>query len=91
VDLHHKYNNWEEFKMSGFAAQVDARIYPPKEKHAKIFDTFNSLKAGEKMELVNDHDPKPLYYQMTVEYKDQFEWEYLEEGPEVWRVSIEKK
>jgi uncharacterized protein (DUF2249 family) len=28
---------------------------------------------------------------MLVEYENQFEWEYLEQGPEVWRVSIGKK
>lgn len=54
------------------------------------FTTFQGLKSGEKMELINDHDPKPLYYQMSAEMAGQFEWEYLEEGPEVWRVSIKK-
>jgi uncharacterized protein (DUF2249 family) len=74
-----------------FAAQVDARMYAPKDKHPKIFGTFESLKKGEKMELINDHDPKPLYYQMAAEHAGEFEWEYLEQGPEVWRVAIEKK
>ncbi len=77
--------------MSEFAAQVDARKYPPREKHDVIFKTFEGLKTGEKMELINDHDPKPLHYQMMAEYTDQFGWEYLEQGPEVWRVAIEKK
>ncbi|NLK98470.1 MAG: DUF2249 domain-containing protein [Epulopiscium sp.] len=77
--------------MPEFAAQVDARIYPPRDKHAVIFETFHNLKSGEKMELLNDHDPRPLHYQMLVEYENQFEWEYLEQGPEVWRVSIGKK
>jgi uncharacterized protein (DUF2249 family) len=43
------------------------------------------------MELINDHDPKPLHYQLMAEYENKFEWEYLEQGPEVWRVSIGKK
>lgn len=77
--------------MSQFAAKVDARIYPPRDKHNVIFETFSKLNKGEKMELVNDHDPRPLQYQMLAEYPDQFEWEYLEEGPEVWRVAIGKK
>lgn len=76
--------------MSEFAAKVDARLYEPKDKHPKIFETFDALKKGEKMELINDHDPKPLYYQMEAERSGQFEWEYLEEGPEIWRVSIKK-
>lgn len=77
--------------MSDFAATVDARKYAPKDKHPTILNTFVSLKPKEKMELINDHDPRPLYYQFNVEMPDQFEWEYLEEGPEVWRVSIGKK
>ncbi|NLX62234.1 MAG: DUF2249 domain-containing protein [Tissierellia bacterium] len=76
--------------MSEFAARIDVRLYEPKDKHPKIFETFKSLKKGEKMELINDHDPKPLYYQMSAEMTGQFQWEYLEEGPEVWRVSIKK-
>lgn len=77
--------------MSDFTAQVDARKYAPKDKHDVIFKTFTGLKSGEKMELVNDHDPKPLYYQMQAELSGQFQWEYLEQGPEVWRVAIGKQ
>jgi uncharacterized protein (DUF2249 family) len=71
--------------------QVDARMYLPKDKHRVILETYNSLKSGEAMELLNDHDPKPLYYQFKAEYNDQFSWEYKDEGPEVWRVIITKK
>lgn len=77
--------------MSNFKSTVDARMYQPRDKHPVILNTFHDLNPGEKMELINDHDPRPLHYQFIMELKDQFEWEYLEEGPEVWRVSIEKK
>lgn len=77
--------------MSKFAAQVDARQYPPKDKHPVIFQTFDQLEDGKKMELINDHDPRPLQYQFMIERPDEFEWEYLEQGPEVWRVAIGKK
>jgi uncharacterized protein (DUF2249 family) len=40
--------------------------------------------------LVNDHDPKPLYYQLEAEYPRQFSWTYVESGPQVWRVEIGK-
>ncbi|MDF2699796.1 MAG: hemerythrin [Haloplasmataceae bacterium] len=77
--------------MSQFVQQVDARTYQPRDKHNVIFSTFKSLNIGEKMELINDHDPKPLQYQFIAEYANHFEWEYLEQGPEIWRVSIGKK
>lgn len=77
--------------MSQYKAQVDARIYPPRDKHKVILQTFEGLLAGETMELINDHDPKPLHYQFQAELTNQFSWKYLETGPEVWRVAIGKK
>lgn len=77
--------------MKDFAAQVDARLYEPKDKHITIFNTFEALQSGECMELINDHDPRPLHYQFIIERPDTFEWEYLEEGPDVWRVAITKR
>lgn len=69
---------------------VDVRTVPPFQKHPLIFGTFHKLAAGESFELVNDHDPKPLYYQFKFENDGQFEWDYLEQGPAVWRVRIGK-
>ena len=56
--------------------------------HELIFEHYNKLAPGEGHVLVNDHDPKPLYYQFEAEHKGDFTWEYLESGPEVWRVDI---
>ena len=63
----------------------------PRERHPKIFDTFDSLQPGDKMILINDHDPKPLKYQLEAERTGQLEWEYILTGPEVWKVEILKK
>ena len=67
---------------------VDVRTEIPRIRHQLIFDTFASLDAGTGFVLVNDHDPKPLYYQLAAENAGEFSWDYLEEGPEVWRVRI---
>lgn len=69
---------------------VDVRTIPPRERHPLIFATFDNLAAGESLVLVNDHEPRPLYYQFAIERADQFTWEYLENGPEVWRAVIGK-
>ncbi len=69
---------------------VDVRQTPPAQRHPMIFGAFEALASGQSFELVNDHDPKPLYYQFQAENTGQFEWEYLEKGPEVWRVRIKK-
>ena len=70
---------------------VDVRAEIPRTRHALIFETFADLPAGTAFVLVNDHDPKPLHYQLAAENTGQFTWEYLEEGPEVWRVRIGKQ
>ena len=69
-------------------ALVDVRGIAPRERHPLIFSTFRNLAAGDVMELVNDHDPKPLYYQFQVEMPGKFSWDYLETGPQAWRVRI---
>jgi uncharacterized protein (DUF2249 family) len=70
---------------------VDVRQIIPRDRHPLIFQIFDLLAAGEGFELVNDHDPKPLYYQFLHERPNQFTWEYLKEGPQVWRVVIRRE
>ncbi|HRN91921.1 MAG TPA: iron-sulfur cluster repair di-iron protein [Ferruginibacter sp.] len=62
----------------------------PKLKHPTIFKHFDALDHGEGFIINNDHDPKPLYYQLLGERGNTFSWKYLEEGPETWRVQISK-
>jgi len=69
---------------------VDVRNIVPRERHPMIFDAFHRLAPGEALLLVNDHDPKPLYYQFQAELGPIFTWDYLETGPEVWKVRIAK-
>lgn len=67
---------------------LDIRSIPPVKRHPLIFERFEGLAPGESFVLVNDHDPKPLYYQFEAERTGTFTWEYLEQGPEAWRVRI---
>ena len=69
---------------------LDVRALPPARRHSLIFETYHGLGKGESFVLVNDHDPKPLYYQFAAEHEGQFTWAYEEQGPEVWRVRIGK-
>ncbi|OCA90876.1 hypothetical protein A8F94_03120 [Bacillus sp. FJAT-27225] len=77
--------------MQTYAAVVNVPDFPPREKHPTIFNTFDRLNHGEKMQIINDHDPRLLLYQFMMERPEQFEWQYLEEGPETWKVSILRK
>lgn len=70
---------------------LDVTQIEPILKHSTIFNKIDNLKQGESLVIHNDHDPKPLHYQLMGERGDAFAWEYLENGPEWWKVKITKK
>jgi regulator of cell morphogenesis and NO signaling len=70
---------------------LNVTLLEPRQKHPTIFARFDALKEGESVTIHNDHDPKPLYYQLLGERGNTFTWEYLEQGPEWWKVRISKK
>lgn len=86
----HEEAEGDTASASGEASALDVRDIPPARRHPMIFGRFNALAVGESFVLINDHDPKPLYYQLVAEYAGQLVWEYLEQGPEVWRVRVGK-
>ena len=49
------------------ATELDLRDVPPAERHPLIHEHFADLDSGEALTLVNDHDPKPLFYEMQAE------------------------
>ncbi len=69
---------------------LDVTVLEPRIKHATIFGKIDNLKADEAIIIHNDHDPLPLYYQLKAQYPNQFTWEYLLAGPEIWEVQILK-
>jgi uncharacterized protein (DUF2249 family) len=70
--------------------KFDVRPYPPARRHDMIFEAFDNLKTGEAFVFINDHDPKPLYYQMEAENREPFKWEYLMTMPREWKVKVMK-
>lgn len=68
--------------------ELDVRVISPREKHQTIFRTFDKLVNGQSFVLINDHDPKPLHYQFDAERNGEYMWEYVEKGPEVFRVRL---
>jgi uncharacterized protein (DUF2249 family) len=71
-------------------ATLDVRQIPPPQRHSQIFNTFNALEPGQALQIVNDHDPRPLRYQFEERYFGGFAWTYVEQGPQLWRVEIGK-
>ena len=71
-------------------AVLDVTKIEPRLKHPTIFEHFDKLSGGEAFIIHNDHDPKPLYYQLLGERGNCFSWNYELNGPEVWEVEIRK-
>lgn len=78
--------------MNNIAENVlNVTLLEPRQKHPTIFARFDDLIGGKSLTIHNDHDPKPLYYQLLGERGNIFNWEYLEQGPEWWKVKISKR
>lgn len=78
-------------RKASTAEPLDVRLLPPAQRHQVIFARFDALPIGGSFTIINDHDPKPLRYQLLAEYAGELLWEYLEAGPEVWRVTMGKQ
>jgi len=71
---------------SGVLPELDARAVPHAIRHATIFGALDSVGAGSGMVLVAPHDPLPLLAQLEQRSPGLFTVDYLERGPESWRV-----
>jgi uncharacterized protein (DUF2249 family) len=71
--------------------RLDVRPVEPKDRYERIMGTYESLAVGETLELVVDHDPQCMYYTLrATRGDDAFSFDYLENGPETWRVLVRK-
>jgi uncharacterized protein (DUF2249 family) len=73
--------------------QLDVREIPPADRHDKIHATFESMEPGEALTIVNDHEPKPLYYEMAAEVPDFNEDDYVvrQEKPDKFVAEFPKQ
>jgi uncharacterized protein (DUF2249 family) len=70
---------------------LDVRPVPPKDRYDRIMDAYEALRPGDDLELTVDHDPTCMYYTLkATRGDDAFAFEYLENGPETWRVRVSK-
>jgi uncharacterized protein (DUF2249 family)/iron-sulfur cluster repair protein YtfE (RIC family) len=68
--------------------ELDARTIPHAIRHATIFGALDTVEQSGGLVLVAPHDPLPLLGQVEQRYAGAFEVEYLERGPEVWRLAF---
>ncbi len=71
---------------------LDVRPVEPKDRFERIMGAYERLGADQTLELTVDHDPKCMYYTLrATRGDDAFGFEYLEDGPERWRVHVTKR
>ncbi|KQZ78249.1 aminotransferase [Mesorhizobium sp. Root157] len=74
----------------GTTPLIDVRTIAPFERHQRIFDMLGALSHGGSLIIVNDHDPRPLRAQIEMRHPGAYSWEYLQQGPDLWRVEISR-
>ncbi|WP_037673235.1 DUF2249 domain-containing protein [Streptomyces griseus] len=69
---------------------LDVREIPHGRRHLRIFARYARLSPGEGFVLINNHDPNSLRREFEATHPGTHTWDYLESGPEIWRVRIGK-
>ncbi|QKY19424.1 DUF2249 domain-containing protein [Halolamina sp. CBA1230] len=73
--------------------RLDVREIPPSDRHPKIHDAFDALEGGDELVIVNDHEPKPLFYEMQAEVEafDADNYAVEQRGPEEYVARFPKQ
>jgi uncharacterized protein (DUF2249 family) len=67
---------------------IDVRRIARGGRHPRVFARYARLAPGDAFILVHSHDPKPLRREFEAIHAGAFSWDYLQAGPEEWRVRI---
>lgn len=68
--------------------EIDLCLMPRPERHPLVFAAFDRLAVGESLIIFNDHDPQPLRMQIEQMREGEVDWDYIERGPDTFRVRL---
>ncbi|MGZ4615553.1 MAG: DUF2249 domain-containing protein [Actinomycetes bacterium] len=71
--------------------ELDVRPVPHAIRHATVFGALDAVAPGGGMVLVAPHDPLPLLAQVDQRFAGAFAVDYLERGPEAWRIAFVRR
>jgi uncharacterized protein (DUF2249 family) len=69
---------------------VHVRDIDPRHRHTVIFQLIEHLNMDSSLQLVVDHNPKALCFQLEAKHGQRYRWTYLEQGPDIWRVRLQR-
>jgi uncharacterized protein (DUF2249 family) len=74
------------------ATTIDLRTMPRacEVRRQRVTGAFDRLGAGESLLVISDHRPTGLATHLSEVRTGTFEWEEVEDGPEVFRVAIRR-
>ena len=75
---------------TGAEATFDVREIPKPDRHPTIHHRYGGLAAGDALDVVAPHEPKPLRREFDEQYGDDFGWDVLDREPGEVRVRITK-
>jgi uncharacterized protein (DUF2249 family) len=77
---------------SSATMQLDVVPIAPKDRFPAIMAAWEALPPAGVLELNVDHDPSCMYYTLrATQGEDAFAFDYLERGPDVWRVRVTRR
>jgi uncharacterized protein (DUF2249 family) len=68
--------------------ELDVRTIPHAIRHATISGALETVPVGSGLVLLAPHDPIPLLGQIGDRWPGEFDVEYLETGPDTWRLQL---
>ncbi|AQP51352.1 hypothetical protein BW733_11450 [Tessaracoccus flavescens] len=68
--------------------ELDATAIPHAVRHAAIHGVVDSLQPGAAFVLVAPHDPVPLLAQIAERHGDDIAVDYVQRGPEAWKLKL---
>lgn len=71
--------------------ELDARPVPHAIRHATVFGALDAVRQGRSLVLVAPHDPIPLLRQLEGREPGAFAVDYLQRGPEAWRLLLTRR
>lgn len=76
--------------MTGEDKVLDVREIDPRYRKKTILSLFGQLTDGQCLILISNHSLAPLNRLFQLEHQGFFEWSELENGPQIWKISIRK-
>lgn len=71
--------------------ELDARIIPHAIRHGAVLGALAQVQPGAAMILAAPHNPLPLLGQIAEQWGSEVSFDYLTEGPDVWRIQLTKQ